>query len=244
VIGLGQFTAQTDATAIAGYGQPARTTLLPVTPPINIVTCDRQNRPTFQLPPTHWSTNVFYRIPLCSNGPGNVGWIDWSPQAGGTSELVSAILNPGSNPPIDLPSWQYVTETGNVNSASVESALRIYDGDVVLIPIFDSTCNVEPSGPGIADCPAANVGGQGQNQWYHFPEVAALQLCSSGLAGCPQPHGAYLNGNNRTECESGGNGATSCLVGRFVNFITEGTVGPVGATPTGPTTFIVVQLIK
>ena len=32
-------------------------------------------------------TGQVITIPLCKNGPGNVGWIDWSPTAGGTSEL-------------------------------------------------------------------------------------------------------------------------------------------------------------
>ena len=241
-IGMDQFNAITKATAITGYGQPIAAGLLPVTPPINIVTCDGQNDPVFSNPPSHWGTNVVYRIPLCKNGPGNVGWIDWTPTAGGTSELRDQILNP-SGPPIVLPSWNFVTETGNINSGQVEDALRTYDGDIVLIPIFDSTCNVEPSGPDVADCPPANVGGNGQNQWYHFPEVAALQLCGPGVTGCDVDHGAYVQGDNTSVCDTG-NGATSCLVGKFVHFIIEGTVtGPLSAVP-GPTEFIVVQLIK
>lgn len=240
--GIEQLAATTEATAITGYGHPVGATLLPITPPINIVTCDGQNDPVLSEPPQHWGTNVVYRIPLCKNGPGNVGWIDWSPTAGGTSELIDEILNP-SGPPIVIPSWNYVTETGNVNSKGVEDALRTYDGDVVLIPIFDSTCDTEPSGPDVEDCPAGNVGGNGQNQWYHFPEVSALQLCDASIAACPLPHGAYVNGNNSAQCDTG-NGATSCLVGRFVHFITEGTVtGPPASVP-GPSDFIVVQLIR
>ena len=128
-----------------------------------------------------------------------------------------------------LPSWNFVTETGNMNSKPIEDALRTYDGDVVLIPLFDSTCNTEPTGStrdGLS-C-AANVGGNGQNQWYHFPEVAAFQLCTTGTdtngvhplvhPDCT-PHGAYVNGNNKAQCDTG-NGATSCLIGQFVSFIT------------------------
>ena len=241
-LGMDQFTATTEATAIAGYGQPVGATLLPITPPINILTCDGQNDPAFQIPPEHWGTNVMYKVPLCKNGPGNVGWIDWDPPAGGASELAAEILNPTGGP-IALPDWYYVTQTGNTNSGPVQDALRTYDGDVVLIPIFDSTCDTEPSGPLVADCPPQSVGGNGQNQWYHFPEVAAFQLCDASIPECPTPHGSYIQGNNRAECDSG-NGATSCLVGRFVHFITEGTVTGVPSGAPGPTEFIVVQLIK
>lgn len=241
-LGINQFRAVTEATAVTGFGRPVRTTLLPVTPPVNILTCDGQNNPAFVLPPAHWGTNVFYKVPLCKNGPGNVGWIDWTPPGGGASELTDVILDPSGTPEIPLPSWQYVTETGNVNSKPIEDALRQYDGQVVLIPLFDSTCNTEPTGTGIEGCPPANVGGNGQNQWYHFPEFAAFRLCDSSIAGCPAPHGAYINGNNSSVCDSG-SGATSCLIGRFVNFIDEGIIGPIGTSPS-PTKFIVVQLIK
>jgi hypothetical protein len=249
-IGLGQFSATTEATAITGYrsGECSAATgcvLLPVAIPINILTCDGQNDPQIQLPPTHWGKNIVYRIPLCKNGPGNVGWLDWTPPAGGTSELVDAIIPPPYSPDIDLPSWQFVTETGNINSASVESALRHWDGQPVLIPIFDSTCDDTPSGPGVADCPPGHTGGNGQNQWYHLPEVAAFQLCDPTVSGCAGfSHGAYVNGNNTAICEVGGNGATACLVGKFVDFITEGTVGNVGNSPNGPSAVIAVQLIR
>ena len=32
-----------------------------------------------------WVVNQFYIIPLCQSDPGNVGWLDWTPTAGGTS---------------------------------------------------------------------------------------------------------------------------------------------------------------
>jgi Flp pilus assembly protein TadG len=246
-VGMDQFTAVTDATAIAGYGHPFGYMFLPVTPPVNMLTCDGRNDPAFVLPPTGWNTRDIYRIPLCKNGPGNVGWIDWTPTAGGTSELVEVILDPSSAPPIPLPSWQYVTETGNTNSQQVQDALRTWDGKVVMLPLFDSTCDTQPPGPEVEDCPPDNVGGSGQNQWYHFPAAAAFRLCATGVVdgeGDPcTPHGAYLTGNDQSVCDSG-NGATSCLVGQFVNYITEGIVtGKLTGNPS-PSSFIVVQLIK
>ena len=36
---------------------------------------------------------------------------------------------------------------------------------------------------------------------------------------------AYVNGNNKAACDTG-NGATSCLIGVFTDFVTTGTVGP------------------
>jgi hypothetical protein len=256
-LGVNTMTATTSATAVAGYGLAQGSNLLPVTPPINIVTCDGQNNPVFDLPPVHWVGYELYRVPLCKNGPGNVGWIDWDPPSGGTSELVDEIYS--SSGYVTVPEWRFVTETGNVNSSPVETALRSYDGDVVYLPIFDSTCNTEPA-PGdtsVDACPPPNVGGNGQNQWYHFQEIGAFQFCpgdpastdpfqeafADACAAGGYEHGAYVNGNNKAECDSG-NGATSCLIGRFVNFIREGTVsGPLTGLP-GPSKALTVQLIK
>jgi hypothetical protein len=187
----------------------------------------------------NWPKNKTVTIPLCKNNPGNVGWLDWSPKAGGTSELIDAILTP-SNPAIDLPSWQYITETGNPNSKGVEDAINTYIGQVVLFPMFDLTCKDDPnfslvnspSDPN-KGCPAGSLGGNGPNQWYRIPQFAALRL-----------ERAYVNGNNKSSCEENGNGAISCLVGQFVDFVTEGTVGPGfggGNTLTG---VLGVQLIK
>jgi hypothetical protein len=80
-------------------------------------------------------------------------------------------------------------------------------------------------------------------KFYHFPEVAAFQMCDPGVSGCDLRHGAYVSGNNTAECDTG-NGATSCLVGKFVHFIIEGAVtGPISAAP-GPTEFIVVPVVN
>ena len=49
-----------------------------------------------------------------------------------------------NNPPIDLPSWNYVTQTGDPNSKMVEDALNTYMGQIVLFPLFDLTCGEDP----------------------------------------------------------------------------------------------------
>lgn len=87
VLGFDALTATTEATAVAGWTRELGTNLLPVTPPLNIVTCDGQNDIALQVPLRIWDPDILLRVPLCKNGPGNVGWIDWSPPSGGTSEL-------------------------------------------------------------------------------------------------------------------------------------------------------------
>ena len=226
-LGVNEFTATTHATAITGFGDVLAGDLLPVTPPVNIVTCDGQNDPVFEVPPAPWTGYQMYKVPLCKNGPGNVGWIDWTPPAGGTSELIDEILS--SSGSVDIPSWNYVTQTGNVNSKGVEDALRTYDGEVVYLPLFDATCNDTPTVLDLLEgCPAENVGGNGQNQWYHFPQVAAFQFCPgdpastesidqqfvADCAAASMTHGAYVNGNNKTECDTG-NGADVLPRGSF-----------------------------
>jgi hypothetical protein len=247
VVGINSFTAAVQATAVSGYltgfcdaSEGQACALLPIAIPVNIVTCSGSNN--LLNSGVGWSTNVVYKIPLCGNSPGNVGWLDWTPTAGGTSELIDSILHP-NNPPIDLPTWQYVTSTGNVNSQTVENAVNTYDGQIVLIPQFDITCSSEPgSSSANFGCPSGDVGGNGQNQWYHMPSFAALRLCDPSISACGNNRGAYINGNNQAVCDTG-NGATSCLVGAFVNFVTS---GPVSAIPAGGTSskIVGVQLVR
>src|SRR4030095_11630126 len=105
------------------------------------VTCDG----TGEAEPTDidWPMNTEVVVPLCKNNPRNVGWLDWTPKAGGTSELEDSSLPPDT-PPIDLPSWQWVTATGDVNSKMIEDAINEYKGQVVLFPMFDLTCAEDP----------------------------------------------------------------------------------------------------
>jgi hypothetical protein len=77
------------------------------------------------------------------------------------------------------------------------------------------------------------VGGTGSNQYYHIPAFSALQL--------DFPKAAFISGSN-PQCDTG-NGATACIMGTFVNFITTGTVGP-GTGNGNPTAVIGVQLIR
>ena len=221
IIGVSSLTAKTNATAVSGLLQgtcagDGGCIVLPVTVPVTVVTCGKTGDVQSVIPPIPWPKNTPVVVPLCKGNPGNVGWIDWTPKGGGAKELEDAILHP-NNPPIDLPSWNYVTQTGNPNSKMIEDALNTYMGQIVLFPLFDLTCGQDPDlsqtkvGPTYG---CGDVGGNGSNQWYRFPAFAAFRLTQ-----------AYVNGNNKPACDTG-NGATSCLKGEFVDFITVGTVGP------------------
>ena len=248
VVGLASITITSDATAVAGYltdvcASGAGCKALPVTFPVTTVGCDGSNKLDPTLGGVPWVVNQFYIIPLCQSDPGNVGWLDWTPTAGGTSELITSVQNP-DNPAIGLPSWQYITSTGNVNSQSLQDAINVYDGSIILIPLFDSECDIQPAGTDQGDCPAGHSPGNGSNNWYHLPEFAAFEFCSPNNPAqpeCGSHQGAYINGTSAAEC--GVNGGTSCLMGYFRDFITTGTVGPGQGNGTD-VKIVGVQLIK
>jgi hypothetical protein len=245
IIGFPTMSTQTNATAVSGYVQkPCENVegcpLVPVTVAVTVTVCDGQNKA--EPSSTRYIKYVHYVIPLCHASPGNVGWIDWEPPAGGSSELAAEIANPKGRY-VTIPEWYAVSETGNPNTPQIEDALRKYQGQVILIPMFDSTCNIDPPGPSVLACPPANVGGNGNDQWYHFPQVGAFRLDSPSDASF-HLEGAYINGNNSAICDAaGGNGATSCLTGMFTDFTMEGEVGAAPPTGTNPSTYYGIQLI-
>jgi hypothetical protein len=263
-INIDSFTVTTRATAVAGYlqgycdaSEGHYCDLLPVAIPVNVMSCNGNGSPSDSGSPWTWNTVV--KIPLCSTAPGNVGWIDWDPNAGGSSDVVCSIITP-DNPAIDLPSWQSVGQTGNSNggggpcSMTIENAMRTYDGETVLIPQFDLTCGTQNNDPDPDSsvppvitppdygCPNPVGGGSGQNLWYRIPSFAFFQLCGPGVSGCGSLLGAYIAGNNSSICDTG-NGATACLVGKFVHILASGTVGAGVGSGTGNKA-LGVQLIK
>jgi hypothetical protein len=262
-IGIREFSIATRASAVAGYlqgycdaSEGKYCALLPIALPVDVIQCNGSNRPIDT--GENWTFNVVYKIPLCQSSPGNVGYLDWTPKAGGTGEVVCSILT-ADNPAIDLPSWQYVTATGNTNGGggkcgmSVEDALRTYEGEVVLAPQFDLTCNpshstdVDNTSPAVITspnygCPSGDLGGTGTNQWYRMPSFAFMQLCGPTVAGCEGLHAAYISGSNSAICDTG-NGATSCIVAIFKHIMATGTVGAGVGSGTGSKA-VGVQLIK
>ncbi|MGI8830386.1 MAG: pilus assembly protein TadG-related protein [Candidatus Limnocylindria bacterium] len=247
VVGINQLTSREDATAVTGYlegicSAAAGCNILPITFPVNIFDCNGSNKVVYPSPTQFWpSPSNVTIVPLCSSGPGNVGWIDWTPPGGGTAELNAAITTP-SNPALTWPQWFQVTETGGPDG--VEDAMRTWNGKVVQIPLFDATCDAAPSGPGLSDCPAGALGGNGPNQWTHIAAMTSFELCGPAIPECASAgyaHGAYIQGSNGATCATG-NGATDCLIGRFVKTSYSGQVTAVpGPDPNNQT--LGIQLI-
>ena len=238
VAGINTWDIVQEATAVSGptagcFDTQDGCSLLPVAFPVTVFTCTNNGKTQPANPPQTWAVGQPITLPLCGGNPGSVGWIDWTPPAGGTSELTNVILNP-PNVSISLPSWQYITETGDISAAQVEDALNTYAGEVVLVPFFDSTCNETPTNNETSGCPTAAVGGAGVNQWYHITRFLSFQLDA--------PKGAFVNGNNSATCAVAN--AAECLKGRFVSFVTEGQVGAPcpGGCPAG--TSYAVQLYR
>ena len=215
MFGMGQWTTQTRATAIAGYPDAISQGVLPVTFPLTITTCTNNNNVLEDPNALQWRPDTTYIVPLCQNGPGNVGWLDWDPPptsdpdtcpGNGNPELECSILN-SDNPTIRTPEWYYVASTGNINTGYIEDALNTYaddpDDEIVIIPIFDATCSDEPLGAGAGDCTTGE--GQGTQQWYHLAGWAGFDIEWVDLGG------------GRTVYQSG-NGGTGCFKGQFKYF--------------------------
>jgi hypothetical protein len=255
VVGVNTMAVTTTSTARAGWlsgicdsSDGESCALLPLAIPVSPISC--LNNGDVSGLGGAWNSGVTYVIPLCKNGPGNVGWLDWTPPGGGTSELIDSILHP-NNPAITLPMWMDAPETGNTNSQGVVDAINTYVGQVVLVPMFDVTCPDTPDQSQVAvpsnfGCP--DLGGNGQNQWYRFPAFAAFRLCGGSLAcsinGTAITEGAYKGGS---VCNLQGTNQWSgagCLAGQFVNIIRSGPVSFTGSGGTGPSRATGIQLIK
>ncbi len=224
VLGITSMTAGAEATALAGALRSLCSAadgcgVMPVTFSIPVTTCDGSSRPLrlgidwplvgMDVALADTDGDYMSIVPLCKNGPGGVGWLE----IGCGGNLSDEILNP-CNGPFDIPTWLQ-TSTGNADS--VEGAVNTYQGQVILVPMFDSTCREVPTTGLPADCTDP---GNGNNLYYHIPRFAQFLL-----------HEAYIQGNNNSDCNSdpgsphiGGNGGTSCFKGWFVRYIMQGRV--------------------
>ena len=235
VIGLTHITTPASATAVAGVLVGILgTAVLPVTFPVTISTCSGSSSlvpgqvpwPIVDQATANASNEAI--VPLCKTGPGSVGWLD----LGGSSTLAGQITTP-STQTFTLPLWLLQTKTGDANS--VDTAMNAYDGQIILLPMFDGTCKTEPSSTDLTACTTPGVG---NNTYYHIPQFTGFLL----------DH-AYIAGNNFPACNSspgapavGGNGSTGCLKGWFVKRIESGQVVS-GSSSNGPAA-MGVQLIK
>ena len=232
ILGFASFTANTAATAVGGNTpgpcEIENCVLLPIAFPSTMLVCSETGHSSEyavdalgNLIP--WPDNTPVIMPLCGGNPGSVGWVDWTPQTTtdgctgtGTAEIICHVEDPPLQD-IAQPSWQLITATGGPSSQDLENALNEYAGQIVLLPLFDSTCDEEPSNPELDGCPAEHVGGTGVSQWYHVPKpgFAAFRF--------DYPKGAYTNGNYSVPC--GTVDAQQCLVGTFVKYVSTGSVG-------------------
>jgi len=237
VIGFNQLTATTDATAVAGYLIEAPgDSVIPVTLPVTVPFCDGQG--DLQDGTEEWLPEVEYTIALCKNeADGNIGWLDWDAgnrdertddcRGNGTGELACSIEEP-NNPPLLIPGWFYVAETGNTNSGQVQEAMETWIGRDVLIPIFDATCKDGPLEEG-ETCEAGE--GNGQGTWYHFKDWVSITLTEVHIQGSNAPCGASVGAGS------------GCFKGIFRNFMGPGLLG--GATgEESPLAAVGTQLIQ
>ena len=230
IVGISTFTATADATAVSGYATSAGLGgLLPVTFPVLFTQCDGNALVVAGDWPVGPSNPIV--VPMCSNGPGNVGWIDWTPTGGGASELADVIVS-GNTVPISTPHWWYITQTGSISAGPVQTAMETHIDTDVLLPIFyadasdplPGTCNSTPANDqaDLSDCPISDRGGTGSNQWYYLVTFASFHLQE-----------VYLNGGDGGACDPGdinGQNMSGCLIGYFTADVAPAnlTIGPGG----------------
>lgn len=275
VVGMNQWTATTDATAITGYAsETGFGGLIPLTIPILLTQCeagggssklyfpdDNVSTTTPYNPPfgTPWpiGPNNRVAIPLCSNGPGNIGWIDWEAPNGGASEIAAAIGG-ANNPPVQTPHWYEITQTGGLTS--LDNDMDKWEGQDITIPIFHAeadnpitplneelkgTCTAAPNAPrtALGDCPPPDVGTNNGNGWYFLVTLATFHL-----------EHAYIQENNQAECNDpslvspvsplGTGPLNKCLIGYFKAAVVAANMTAGSMTPTSAFSPLAIQLIN
>jgi len=234
-IGISQFTASADATAIAG---PMTGGLfMPVVFPVSLANCDgsgstvvvddpwRMSNPDPTNPENH-PIGQEWIVPLCKTGGGSFMLLDLDPTKTCEQEVTDPTAIQFIDFPVDVP-----TDNGNDCAKKVNDAIAAnsMQGKIVFIPICDGDC----------------VTTSGTNATYHIIRIAAFYLdylsdsnSSSNpacLAGLSPTYGTPMV--NIT----GGNGSSSCMVGWFVRYVTSGPVGT-GTINNGES--VAVQLIR
>jgi hypothetical protein len=258
VIGIRELTATANATAIVGPISGSGVGL-PVTFPQTMELCDESGDvhtirdwneanydgsglndnvwTPYEILPTGTALDQdnLAIIPLCTTGPGSVGWLDFA-----CGNLADQILEP-CDIFVNIPGW-VETNPGNINCC--EGELNTYHGDEpgvyeedgvdddnnvdvpVKLPIHTTTCEDSPTpeafdsdGDGDADaltpCPGGQWDGEGNNLDYGVPFWVAFVLDE-----------AHVQGSDR-ECEEApGNpqlvdpdGLIGCLKGWFIERI-------------------------
>ena len=218
-IGINQFTASAEATAITGALTGG--VFLPVVFPVSMANCDgsgntivvdepwRMSNPNPANPRGH-PIGQEYIVPLCKTGGGSFMILDLDPDKNCEEEVT----NPTSIQFADFP-VNVDTDVGNDCAKKIEDAIAAMglQGKPVMIPICDNDCVT-----------AGGSGGQ-----YHVIRITSFYL----------DYLSYSNNPNNSACKLttsptygtslvnivGGNGSSSCMAGWFVRYVTRGPVG-------------------
>lgn len=234
-IGINQFTASADATAVTGALTGGQ--FLPVVFPVSMADCGGSGN-TVQIdapwnlsnpqtdPNIPYPNGQEYIVPLCKTGGGSFMILDLDPD----KNCYEEVTNPSSIQFNNFPVY-VATDTGNDCANKIEQAVsdKHLQGTVVMIPICDGQCATETGSGGT----------------YHIIRIVAFFLDYISYSNNPSNSACAL-ATSPTYGTSlvntvGGNGSSSCLVGWFVRYVTSGPVGT-GAINNGEA--IGVQLIR
>ena len=252
IAGMTGFTASAKATAVAGAitslcASDEPCVFVPVTFPTGLTNCTDTGKTTWGSNTGAYTTTTDPQrgneviIPLCGTTDGSVGWLDVEPHnpichGTGAENLACNIENPRRDS-LPLPIWIH-TQTGNVNSTLVQTALDAFSGPtvgtyepgkdlIVQIPLYECIDNnIGQVSPGPA-CPNPPVVGVGSNTYYRIVAIASMILDKS-----------YIQASN-PECSDPSepglpliprHGGTGCLKGWLTQIVTTGQVGLPGDT--------------
>jgi hypothetical protein len=230
VLGITQFTASADATAVSGG--LAGGIFMPVVFPVSLASCDgsgstvvtdepwRLSNPDPTDPDAH-PIGQEYIVPMCKTNSGAFMLLDLDPNKNCEEEVT----NPSSIQFDDFPVYVTIDE-GNDCAKKVSDAINASNlqGQVVMVPICDGQCVTINNG---ADCPPTSPGVG--HKCYHIIRIAAFYLDYLSDSN-NQNNSACAAGSSPTYGTSmvnitGGNGSSSCMVGWFVRYVTSGPVG-------------------
>jgi hypothetical protein len=230
-IGINQFTASADATAVTGALTGGQ--FMPVVFPVSMADCDGSGNTVIVDEPWRMSnpapvhpSGQEYIVPLCKTGGGSFMVLDLDPDKNCYEEVMDPTSIQFDDFPVDV-----ATDTGNDCAKKVEQAVGDKDlqGKVVLIPICDGQCSTQ----------------SGTNADYHIIRIAAFWLDYLSYSNDPGNSACSLT-TSPTYGTSivnivGGNGSSSCMSGWFVRYVTS---GPVGSGQINNGEAIGVQLIR
>jgi len=220
VLGITQFTASADATAVAGALTGG--IVMPVVFPVSMADCDgsgntvvvdepwRMSDPDPTDPTAH-PIGQEYIVPLCKTGRASFMVLDLDPNKTCEEEVTDPSSIQFDDFPVDV-----ATDNGNECGKKIAEAIEDaqLQGSIVMIPICDGQC--------------VTIGG-GSHAFYHVIRIAAFYL----------DYLSDVNGGSNAACALttsptygtslvnivGGNGSSSCMVGWFVRYVTSGPVG-------------------